>query len=119
LLTISHIVDMPKYADNFNFRSSIITWREFGHTGKHHDHPKRCAVPKMNSDRILLCVNFLELVQEHQPLDATPSWTSVVVADRLEIQALESQVVCVMEKWGHEKQLEEPNKQNISVLLSY
>ena len=40
--------------------------REFGLTGIHHDHPKRCAVPKMNLDRILLGVIFLELVQEHQ-----------------------------------------------------
>ena len=66
----------------------------------HHDHPKRCAVPKTNLDQILLCVIFLELVQEHQlqVLDAIPSWRS---ADRLEIWVLESQVVCGMEKWEH------------------
>jgi hypothetical protein len=80
----------------------------------HHDHPKRCAVPKMILDRILLRVVFHELVQEHH-LYAIPSWTSVVVQDHLETRALESQVVYKMEKWGHEKQLEEPNKQNISV----
>ena len=50
----------------------------------HHDHPKRCAVPRMSLDRILLDVIFLEL--QAVRLDATPSWTSVVVADRLESQ---------------------------------
>lgn len=39
---------------------------EFGLTGMHHGHPKRCAVPKMILGRILLRVVFLELVQERQ-----------------------------------------------------
>lgn len=37
------------------------------------------------------------------------------MANPLEIRALESQEVCVMQKWEHGKQFEEPNKQNISV----
>ena len=78
----------------------------------HHDHPKRCAVPKMNLDRILLRVIFLEL--QVVRLDAIPSWTSVAVADRLEIRALESQVVYGVEKRRHQG-FDEANKQNISV----
>ena len=65
-----------------NFR--VQSQCKFGLTGMHHDHPKRCAVPRMSLDRILLDVIFLEL--QAVRLDATPSWTSVVVADRLESQ---------------------------------
>ena len=79
----------------------------------HHDHPKQCAVPKMNLDRILLRVIFLEL--QVVRLDTIRSWTSVVVVDRLEeIRALESQVMYGVKKRRHQE-LEEPNKQNISV----
>ena len=78
----------------------------------HHDHPKQCAVPRMNLDRILLRVIFLGL--QVVRFDATPSWTSVVVVDRLEIRALESQVMYGVKKRRHQE-LEEPNEQNTSV----
>ena len=70
----------------------------------------------MNSDRILLYVIFLELVQEHQPhlLHAILRWKSVA-GDRPEIRALESQVAYGKGKRRHEKQFEEPDKQKFSV----
>jgi hypothetical protein len=38
-----------------------------------------------------------------------------VVVDHLEIRAVESQVVNKMEKWDHEKLLEDSDEQNILV----
>jgi len=41
-----------------------------------------------------------------------------MVVDRQEIRVLESQMVYGMEKWGHEKQLEEPiNKYNFNLTI--
>jgi len=70
----------------------------------------------MISDRILLIGVFHELVREDHQLqvldEAIRSGISVVVVmvDRWEIRALESQVVYGMETWDHEKQLEEPKR---------